>query len=154
MITLTVSVPKSQDFLTDKHSPRWGILTILKKQSLGNVCFSASLFKIIKFPLPYPPYLSKLWKNSVTLFLGRNLLLILQVHLAFQPSYSTAVTTNFLSDAIKCIRPLCSMWVCYPGAFQSILMLSKPLCDFKVSYIPWRKINWYMVRKLIDTLQI
>lgn len=42
--------------------------------------------------------------RTLTLFLGRNLPLILQVHLAFQPSYSTAVTTNFLSDATKCIR--------------------------------------------------
>lgn len=31
----------------------------------------------------------------MTLFLGKNLRLVLQVHLASQPSYSTAVTTNF-----------------------------------------------------------
>ncbi|XP_050564812.1 uncharacterized protein LOC118247855 [Cygnus atratus] len=42
---------------------------------------------------------------------GRNLLLTLQVHLAFQPSYSTAVTTNFLSDAVKCMRHRCAAFI-------------------------------------------
>lgn len=89
----------------------------------------------------------------MTLFLGRNLLHILQVHLAFQSSYSTAVTTNFFPVLLNVSDITLQHVSLLPWGFSVYSHVIKTTVWFQ-DFLHSLKENQMVVRKLIDTLQI